>query len=158
MLPLLTLTHDAHRRAVPRAPEPAPRSPHWPLLAESLTVVGDPRALGTLAEALTRRARDHVGHLDEVHFSREKDRFHRMAFWRSPADLRAFVEAAHPDMLTHHTTVGVFPTVERTLWWVPAGTEITPEEALARAEHLRERGPGRHAFTLRSPVPAPALF
>lgn len=158
MLSLLLLTHDARRKTASHNPEPAPTSPRWPLLVESLMVVGDPRALGTLAEALTRRARDHVGHLDEVHFSREEDRFHQMAFWRSPTDLRAFVEEARPDMLAHHTTAGVFPTVERTLWWAPAGTEITPKEALARAEHLRERGPGRHAFTLRSPFPAPALF
>jgi hypothetical protein len=32
------------------------------------------------------------------------------------------------------------------LWWVPAGHRPSVEEALARLEHLKQHGPGDHAF------------
>ena len=42
------------------------------------------------------------------------------------------------------------------LWWIPAGTTPTVEEARARLEHLRELGPTPHAFTFRQPFPPSA--
>ena len=41
------------------------------------------------------------------------------------------------------------------LWWIPAGTTPTIEEAERRIATLRERGPSSNAFTLREPFPAP---
>lgn len=41
------------------------------------------------------------------------------------------------------------------LWWVPAGHRPTPEEAKARLEMLRERGPSPEAFTFKSAFPPP---
>jgi hypothetical protein len=41
------------------------------------------------------------------------------------------------------------------LWWVPAGTIPTVEEAKRRLILLRERGPSPEAFTFREPFPAP---
>jgi uncharacterized protein DUF3291 len=35
------------------------------------------------------------------------------------------------------------------LWWVPAGHQPTPAEALARLRHLRGHGPTPQAFTVR---------
>jgi hypothetical protein len=32
------------------------------------------------------------------------------------------------------------------LWWVPAGHRPSVEEAVARIEHLKQHGPGNHAF------------
>jgi Domain of unknown function (DUF3291) len=42
------------------------------------------------------------------------------------------------------------------LWWVPAGHVPTVAEAEERITHLRESGPTEHAFTFRTPFPAPA--
>ena len=36
------------------------------------------------------------------------------------------------------------------LWWVPAGTTPTVEDALTRLRHLRTYGPGPSAFSLRT--------
>lgn len=33
------------------------------------------------------------------------------------------------------------------LWWVPAGHRPSVEEAIARIDHLKQHGPGDHAFT-----------
>ncbi|MGH2634618.1 MAG: DUF3291 domain-containing protein [Actinomycetota bacterium] len=41
------------------------------------------------------------------------------------------------------------------LWWIPAGTTPTVDEARTRLTILRERGPSPEAFTLREPFPAP---
>ena len=137
------------------APEPN-LAPQWPVLVEARTVTGDRRYLRPLVAALREQAADHLGHLAEVHFSDEVDRVRVVHLWRSPTDLRSFVEEAHRELLAFRTGSGGFPTVERTLWWSTAGTGITPKEAEERAEHLRMRGPGPKAFTLGSPVPPPA--
>jgi hypothetical protein len=45
--------------------------------------------------------------------------------------------------------------VYQVLWWIPAGTTPTVEEAIARLDHLRTVGPGPEAFTFRQPFPHP---
>jgi len=41
------------------------------------------------------------------------------------------------------------------LWWIPAGTTPTVEEAKARLELLDRLGPTPEAFTFREPFPPP---
>ena len=41
------------------------------------------------------------------------------------------------------------------LWWVPAGHLPTVAEAMERLAHLKRYGPTAHAFTFRTPFPAP---
>src|SRR5262249_37534549 len=41
------------------------------------------------------------------------------------------------------------------LWWVTAGHVPTVAEARERLAHLKEHGPTPHAFTFRTPFPAP---
>jgi len=41
------------------------------------------------------------------------------------------------------------------LWWIPAGTLPTIDEALARLDHLRASGPTAEAFTFRQPFARP---
>jgi hypothetical protein len=41
------------------------------------------------------------------------------------------------------------------LWWIPAGTIPTVEQAKARLTMLQERGPNPEAFTFRKPFPPP---
>ena len=41
------------------------------------------------------------------------------------------------------------------LWWIPAGHIPTVTEARERLQHLKENGPTPHAFTFRTPFPAP---
>ena len=126
-----------------------------PVLAEARSIRGDRRLLGALVAALRERARENLGQLKEVHFWDEGDRVGLIVLWRSPTDLRSFVEGAHRDVLAFRAESGAFPEVERTLWWSTAETPITVDEARERTEHLHEHGPGPRAFTLASLVPAP---
>jgi len=41
------------------------------------------------------------------------------------------------------------------LWWTPAGHIPTVAEAQERLQHLKAHGPTPHAFTFRTPFPAP---
>jgi hypothetical protein len=41
------------------------------------------------------------------------------------------------------------------LWWVPVGHIPTVSEAQERLRYLKEHGPTPHAFTFRTPFPAP---
>ena len=41
------------------------------------------------------------------------------------------------------------------LWWIPAGQIPTVEDALAKLQVLKERGPSPDAFTFRKPFPSP---
>lgn len=41
------------------------------------------------------------------------------------------------------------------LWWIPAGHTPTVGEARERLQYLKEHGPTPHAFTFRTPFPAP---
>jgi hypothetical protein len=41
------------------------------------------------------------------------------------------------------------PQPSTALWWVPAGTRPTLDDALRRLRHLREHGPTPRAFSLR---------
>ncbi|WDZ92316.1 DUF3291 domain-containing protein [Nocardiopsis sp. HUAS JQ3] len=153
--------HDTVRRTPRRRPDrPGERGPALragrPVLVEARVLRGDRRRLGAFAAALRERARRDPGHLEEVHFLDEGDRVRLVSLWRSPGDLRSFVEAAHRDVLLFRAAVGSFPEVERTLWWSAAGTPVPPREAGERAAWLRAHGPGAQAFTLSSPVPPPA--
>ena len=52
-----------------------------------------------------------------------------------------------------------FESMHLAMWWIPAGTIPTPEEALARLDHLSEHGPTPYAFTFKQrfdPSPEPA--
>ena len=153
--------HDTVRRTPRRRPNPlgevgSALRTGWPVLVEARVLRGDRRHLGAFAAALRERARRDPGHLEEVHFLDEGDRVLLVSLWRSPGDLRSFVEAAHRDVLAFRAASGAFPEVERTLWWSAPGTPVSPGEAGERAAWLRAHGPGARAFTLSSPVPPPA--
>lgn len=79
-----------------------------------------------------------------------------LSLWESPLGVRAYVHGYHQDLLDlRRRWVIPADAIERVLWWVPVGHTPDHTEAGARLRHLREFGPGREAFTLRSPVPPP---
>ena len=80
-----------------------------------------------------------------------------MSVWESLETLQQFVyKSAHVGTLRDRKQW--FEPIEGpilVLWWIAAGHIPTVEEAKARLEHLKERGPSRHAFTFRAPFPPP---
>lgn len=81
-----------------------------------------------------------------------------MSVWESVEALNEFVyKSSHRGVLRDRRQwfeqhVG---DVYMVLWWVPAGTIPTMDEAKARLEQLQRSGPTADAFTFRSTFPAP---
>ena len=81
-----------------------------------------------------------------------------MSVWTDLESLRKFVyRSAHVEVLRRreewfeHMSAAFL-----VLWWVPRGHRPGIEEAIARLEILRGRGPGPEAFNFRQSFPSPA--
>lgn len=80
-----------------------------------------------------------------------------MSVWESLESLQQFVyKSRHVGTLRSRKEW--FEEIEGpilALWWIPAGQIPTVTEAQERLAHLKEHGPTAHAFTFRTPFPAP---
>jgi hypothetical protein len=81
-----------------------------------------------------------------------------MSVWESVEALYDYAyRTAHLDVLRrrreffHHDGLPEYAV----LWWVPAGTVPTLEEARERLDLLSREGPGARAFTFRDRFPPP---
>ncbi|RKS06216.1 uncharacterized protein DUF3291 [Nocardiopsis sp. Huas11] len=77
--------------------------------------------------------------------------------WRDVEALWDFTyRSEHLDLLRRRRTwFERMDGVLLALWWIPAGTIPTVEEAGRKLDLLREIGPSPEAFTLRTPFPPP---
>jgi hypothetical protein len=80
-----------------------------------------------------------------------------MSVWESLESLQQFVyKSGHVEVLRGRKQW--FEQIEGpilVLWWIPAGKIPTVSEAQERLQYLEEHGPSPHAFTFRTPFPAP---
>ena len=74
-----------------------------------------------------------------------------MSVWESLEALSDFVYSGpHVEVLRRRREwFEHFGAVYQALWWVPAGTIPTVDEAKLRLEHLDAHGPTSHAFTFK---------
>ena len=75
-----------------------------------------------------------------------------LSVWHSYEHLHAYVyRSAHGAFVRRrYEWFERIQTPATALWWVAAGHEPDPAEALARLRHLRASGPSPRAFTVRS--------
>ena len=80
-----------------------------------------------------------------------------MSVWESVEALAAFTyRGAHRDVMRgRREWFDRMAEAYLVLWWIPAGTLPTIEDATRRLETLRRRGPSPDAFTFRTPFPPP---
>jgi hypothetical protein len=80
-----------------------------------------------------------------------------LTVWASLEDLRGFVFGGlHVDILRRRRAwFSVMDEAYAAMWWVPAGTTPTVDEAKERLAILDREGPTPAAFTFRAPFPAP---
>ena len=80
-----------------------------------------------------------------------------MSVWRDVAALHAFTyrHQGHAHFLGRRDEW--FAPVEQhlALWWIPEGHIPTPQEGIAKVEHLRAHGPTEKAFTFKTRFDAP---
>ncbi|WP_211361703.1 DUF3291 domain-containing protein [Pseudonocardia cypriaca] len=77
--------------------------------------------------------------------------FVNLTVWRDYDALHEFTyRSPHAGFLKRKTRwFAATPQPSTALWWVPAGTTPTVDEALRRLRHLRTYGPTPRAFSLR---------
>jgi hypothetical protein len=79
-----------------------------------------------------------------------------LSVWRSLSELWDFVYATrHLDLMRRRREWFERIDPYLALWWVPAGTRPSVEEAKERLERIRRDGPGPESFTFRAPWPPP---
>jgi len=80
-----------------------------------------------------------------------------MSVWTSVEALAAYVYSGHHRevMARRREWFSRVREAFQVMWWIPDGTIPTVTEAEERLERLRRHGPTPHAFTFRSPFPAP---
>jgi hypothetical protein len=80
-----------------------------------------------------------------------------LSVWETIEALGEFVYGSrHLDVLRRRREwFEKIATSHLALWWLPAGTTPTVDEARRRLELLEVRGPSRDAFTFREPFPPP---
>lgn len=80
-----------------------------------------------------------------------------LSVWKDVESLRAFVyQSAHVAIMRRRGEwFEKMDAAFLVLWWVPRGQVPTIEEAKARLELLRRKGPSAEAFTFRQAYPPP---
>jgi hypothetical protein len=81
-----------------------------------------------------------------------------MSVWESVDQLAAFVyrNTDHRGVMRRRREWFEEMTVYMALWWIPAGTLPTVEEAMAKLALLEKLGPTQEAFTFRQPFAPPS--
>lgn len=131
--------------------------PGSPEVAEFMTALDGVNALADAAPGFVWRLQSDSGNATDILVSSDPLFLINMSVWESVEALFDFVyRTMHTKYMVRRREWFEKP-VEQYLvhWWVPAGQVPSPQEALARLEHLRMNGPTPHAFTFREKHPPP---
>jgi len=81
-----------------------------------------------------------------------------MSVWESVEALGDYISrSGHLDVMRRRREwVSYMPEAHLCLWWIPAGSIPTVDEAKERLEHLRAHGPTPHSFTFKKRFAAAA--
>lgn len=83
-----------------------------------------------------------------------------LSVWESIESLKEFAYRSdhRPVMARRREWFEPMAEAYLALWWIPAGTTPTVEDAVERLERLRKVGPSPEAFTFRHPFPPPGIL
>jgi hypothetical protein len=114
-------------------------------------------AVADTAPGFVWRLQTDEGNATAIHAFDDDMLLMNMSVWESLEALSTFVyKSAHRDVLRRRGEWFERPTEILVLWWIPAGTLPTVQDAVERLALLRRDGPSPDAFTFREPFPAQA--
>lgn len=128
-----------------------------PLIADFVAQLDAVNALADASPGFVWRLKDESGNATAIPAFDDPRMIVNMSVWQSLEALRDYVyRSDHTKVLTRRRDW--FEKLDRphmALWWIPAGTLPTVEDAKRRLRILAERGPSADAFTFRDRFPAP---
>jgi uncharacterized protein DUF3291 len=128
-----------------------------PPLADFVAALDRVNALADASPGFVWRLKSDSGNATDIRAGDDPLFIVNMSVWVSVEALFEFVyRSAHTKVMTRRREWFDKPDAAyQVLWWVPAGTVPTVEEALQRLAHLRAHGPSPFAFTFRARHPPP---
>jgi hypothetical protein len=126
-----------------------------PVMAGFVTRIAEINALAEGSPGYVWRFQDDTGNALYTRPYDDPNMLFNLSVWETPDHLKAYVyRSRHVELMRQkqqwfeHTDEAILA-----LWWIPAGTLPTVDEAKARLEHLRKHGSSAHAFSFREIFP-----
>jgi hypothetical protein len=128
-----------------------------PIMAEFVANLERINALADASPGFVWRLTTEAGDATAIRPFADPSQLLNMSVWSDTEALRRFVyRSAHADVLRRRREWFEPVTAPiMVLWWVPRGHRPSIEEAVARLELLRAKGPTAEAFTFRKTFPPP---
>ena len=121
-----------------------------PELADFIARLDDVNALADESPGFVWRLQTDEGDATAIDFF-GSDYLVNMSVWQDVESLRDYAfRSAHKEVLARrHEWFDRMEDAYAVLWWIPAGTIPTIEEASERLESLRQQGPNPQAFNFK---------
>ena len=105
-------------------------------------------ALAERSPGFVWRLQSAAGNATDIKLTDDPQFIVNMSVWETPEHLEHFVwNTVHKRVYEKKGNwFEPMATPHFVMWWIPAGQIPTPEEALARLDHLTQHGPSDHAF------------
>ena len=128
-----------------------------PVMADFINALDRINALAEASDGFVWRLQGDNGNATEILTTADPSFLINMSVWQSIEMLFEFVyRSSHTGFMLRRREWFERPSeAYQVLWWVPAGYRPTPQEALARLDHLRAHGSSRYAFTFKQHYPPP---
>lgn len=128
-----------------------------PLLADFMAALDDINRLAEASPGFVWRLQSDSGNATDIRHDDDPLQIVNMSVWESAETLFDYVyRTAHTKIMARRREWFSRPTKAfQVLWWIPAGSTPTVEEAMARLAHLQAHGPTPHAFTFKERFAAP---
>lgn len=122
-----------------------------PMMREFVAAVAQVERLATASRGFVWRLADEGGHGVCVQPDDSGPVLVNVTLWRDYDSLHVFTyRSPHADFLKRRSRwFAATPQPSTALWWVPAGTRPTLDDALLRLQFLRRYGPTPSVFSLR---------
>ena len=129
-----------------------------PLLADFVAQLDTVNALAEASPGFVWRLKSDSGNATDIHAYDDPLMIVNMSVWESIARLFDFAyRTSHTKVMNRRKEwFDPLPGPHMVLWWIPAGTVPTVEEAKRRLDYLAVHGPTATAFTFKVRFPLPA--
>ena len=128
-----------------------------PVMAEFVALLDPINAIADTSPGFVWRLQSDDGDATSISVFDDDELLVNMSVWLDVETLRAFVfRTQHLDVFQRRKEwFHRIAEAHLALWWIPAGSIPTVEDAEVRITHLRVHGPTQYAFTLTDPFPVP---